>query len=144
VSRAYSRTILLDTSFILALARSHREMANEIRDASIGRVRLATSDGVVLELERLARNGKFPSKALARLALARLKDQGVEIWKTCPAVPSVDTGMLVLALGSRDRLDVATVDYSLGETLSKLGVDVIRPRKKGGLTVKPASSSSLK
>ena len=95
-------------------------------------------------MERLARNGKFPSKALAELALARLKDQGVEIRETCPAVPNVDTGMLVLALGGRDRLDVATVDYTLGETLSKLGIDVVSPRKKGGLTVKPAASSSLK
>ncbi len=144
MSRAYSRTVLLDTSFILALARSHRQLVNEIRDASIGRVRLATSDGVVLELERLARNGKFPSKALAKLALTRLKDQGIEIRETFPAVPNADTGMLVSALGDRDRLDVATVDYSLGETLSKLGINVISPRRKGGLTVKPAASSSLK
>ncbi len=88
-------------------------------------------------MERLARSGKFPSKALAKLALTSLKDQGVEIRETVPAVPNADTGMLVSALGDRDRLDVATVDYSLGETLSKLGVNVISPRKKGGLTIKP-------
>ncbi len=144
MNRAYSRTILLDTSFILTLARSHRQLVNEVRDASVGRVRLATSDGVALELERLARNGKFPLKALAKLALAQLKEQDVEIRETCPGTPNVDTGMLVLALGDRDRPDVATVDYQLGETLSKLGINVISLRKKGGLTFKPTASSSLK
>jgi rRNA-processing protein FCF1 len=144
VSRAYSRTILLDTSFILALTRGHRQLVNEVRDASIGRVRLATSEGVIMELERLARNGQFPSKALAKLALDQLKDQDVEIRETFPAVSGVDTGVLVLALGDRDPLYVATVDHRLGETLSKLGINVISPRKKGGLTVKPATSSSLK
>ena len=123
-----SRTVLLDTSFILTLTKSHRDL----RDAATlgARVVLATTDGVVMELQRLARNGSFRSKGLARIALSELERNKVEVRETHPATPKVDTGIIAVALGDRRKIDVGTVDRQLSRTLSTLGVSVINLHRK--------------
>ncbi len=134
-----SQTILLDTNFILA----HAEMEGfirELRNSRTEQVTLATTDGVALELERLARSGKPPAKVQARIGLSLLENQDVEVRETNPATPNVDMGLLLAALGSKETVKIATIDRVLRESLSRLGISVIIPRNKGGFVARPAAS----
>ena len=92
---------------------------------------MATTDGVLMELQRLARNGKFESKGLAKVALSLLETDKVEIRETHPSLSKVDTGILAVALGDRDRVDVATMDRRLSKILSTLGIRVLKIHRKG-------------
>jgi rRNA-processing protein FCF1 len=137
-------TVVLDTSFILSMLRNHREFDDGIRDSVRGPLRLATSDGVLMELQRLARSGDFQAAGLARVALSVLEKRGVLIQETDPSTPNVDTAILALALGDRGLVEVATSDRRLKHALYKLGVTAISPRKHGGLEVVPGAQVPLK
>src|SRR5215471_4020195 len=129
LTTAAPRIVLLDTSFILALTKSHISLRDAARTG--GRAVLATTDGVLMELQRLARNGKFETKGLAKIALSLLETDKVEIRETHPSISKVDTGILAVALGDRHRVDVATIDRRLTKTLSTLGISVLKIHNKG-------------
>ena len=130
-----SHKVVLDTSFILSMLRNHRELDSEIRDSARGPVRLTTTDGVIMELQRLARSGDFHSRGLARVALSTLGTREITIRETHPSTPNVDTAILALALGDRERVDVATADRRLREACFKLGVTSICPKVHKGIEI---------
>lgn len=139
-----STTVILDTSFIISMLRNHREFDDGIRDSVLGPVRLATSDGVLMELQRLARSGDFHTAGLAKVALSVLEKRGVLIQETDPSTPNVDTAILALALGDRGAVEVATSDRRLKHALYKLGITAISPRNHGGLDVVQGAQVPLK
>ena len=139
-----SRMVILDTSFILSMLRNHREFDDGIRDSAGGPIRIVTSDGVFMELQRLARSGDFNVAGLAKVALLSLERRGITIQETHPSTPNVDTSILVLSLEDRGRVEVATADSRLRHALFKLGVTAICPRKHGGVEIFPGARVPLK
>jgi rRNA-processing protein FCF1 len=139
-----AHNILLDTSFILSMLRDHREFDQEIRNTMAGPLRITTTDGVMMELQRLARSGNFATAALSRVALTTLEKKRIEVQDTWPSMPSVDISILAQALADKGQVEVATVDRRLRALLLKLGVGVIYPRRGRGVVVSPFARVSLK
>ena len=139
-----SRMVILDTSFILSMMRNHQEFDDGINDSARGPTRLVTSDGVLMELQRLARSGDFNAAGLAKVALLSMERRGITIQETHPRTPNVDTAILTLALGNKGRVEVATADRRLRHVLFKLGVTAICPRKHGGVEIFPGARVPLK
>ncbi len=136
--------ILVDSSFILTMLRKHRDFDDEIRKSSRGPVRIITTDGVIMELQRLARSGNFETAGLARIALASLERSRIDVQDTSPSTPNVDTAILLTALAEKNSIKVATVDRRLRNTLFKLGVPVICPRAHAGVVILPGARAPLK
>ncbi len=107
-------------------------------------MRITTTDGVMMELQRLARSGNFATAALSRVALTTLEKKRIEVQDTWPSMPSVDISILAQALTDRRQVEVATVDRRLRALLLKLGVGVIYPRRGRGLIVSADARVSLK
>jgi len=126
------------------MLRQHRDFDDEIRNSAGGPVRIATTDGVIMELQRLARNGSFATSGLARIALSSLERGGIDVQDTSPSTPNVDTAILMSALAERNQVKVATVDRGLRNALVKLGVPVICPRAHGGVVILPSVRVPLK
>ncbi len=139
-----SRTIVLDTSFILSMLRDHREFDTEIHDSVREPLRLTTTDGVIMELQSLARRGDFTRAGLAKTALSVLEKRRILVQETLPSTPNVDIGVLTLALGDRGKIEVATVDLRLRRALFKLGISTIYPRRHTGVVIMPGSRVPLK
>ena len=134
-------TVIIDTSFILALLKNHEEFYEEIRNVLVGPVRIATTDGVRMELQRLARSGTFETAGLARVALEILETRQVEIRETSPSIPDVDASIVAAALSDENQILVATVDQRLKNILFRLGLRAISPGGRRGLLVLPGSYS---
>ncbi len=134
-------TVLIDTSFILTMLKNHKEFGEEIRDISAGPVRLATTDGVVMELQRLSRSGSFDTAGLAKIALAALEKRRIDVLESSPGIPEVDSSILAIALATKDAAAVATVDRRLRHALLKHGLKTISPRGRGGLVISSSRHS---
>ncbi len=131
-------TVLIDTSFFLTMLKGHRNFQQEIRSVASGPVSLATTDGVIMELQRLARRGTFVTSGLAEVALETLGKEGIRIVNWSPEVPNVDTSIVAAALAGKGEVAVATTDRRLRDTLFKHGLKVIFPRGRHRLIVSKA------
>jgi rRNA-processing protein FCF1 len=125
-------TVLLDTSFLLTILRSHLELDKEIRHAVAGPLLIATTQGVIMELQRLSRKGGTSRAGLARGALEVLASHRVAVLSS-QDLPEVDSAILAAALSRKDRVIVATVDFHLREILAKHHLASIIPRGHKGL-----------
>ncbi len=128
-------TVLMDTSFILAMLKDHRNFHEEIRNVLAGHVRVATTDGVIMELRRLSRGGSFETAGLAKVALETFEKGGVDILEASPEIPDVDSSIVAAALADKGAAAVATVDRRLRDALLKHGLTAIFPRGHQGLMV---------
>ena len=68
-------TVLLDTSFLIAMLEQRRDIDEELRDLVKGPVRVATLDMVERELQRLGRTRSSKTGGLAGAALELLKSR---------------------------------------------------------------------
>ena len=69
--RLYSQ-ILLDSNFIIALLRKHRDLEDEIKAEIRGKIAIVVLDLVIWELERLARTRTSAVATWAKASLAFL------------------------------------------------------------------------
>lgn len=135
-------TVLLDTSFLLAMLEHRRDIDEELRDVIKGPIRIATLDLVERELEHLGRTRSSKIGALANAALELLKVRKYPIFSSGIETSDTDAAILSFSLARSEPLAVATVDRKLRAALSRLGLEVVYPMRQQGLLISKAVSPS--
>jgi rRNA-processing protein FCF1 len=126
-------TVLLDTSFLIAMLEQRRDIDEEVRDLVKGPVRVATLDMVERELQRLGRTRSSKTGGLAGAALELLKSRKYSILTSGIDTSDTDAAILSFSVAKNEPLAVATVDRKLRVSLTKLGLQVIYPMRHRGL-----------
>jgi rRNA-processing protein FCF1 len=126
-------TVLLDTSFLIAMLEQRRDIDEELRDLIKGPVRVATLDMVERELQHLGRTRSSKTGGLAGAALELLKSRKYWIFTSEIETSDTDAAILSFSLSKNERLAVATVDRKLRAALAGLGLTVIYPMSRRGL-----------
>jgi rRNA-processing protein FCF1 len=124
------------------MLEQRRDIDEELRDLIRGPVLVATLDLVKLELERIGRMRSSGTAGLANAALKLLVARKYSTFTSGIETSRADAAILSFALAQREPLAIATVDRKLRETLSRLGVRVISPRRYRGLMLSMVPSSS--
>jgi rRNA-processing protein FCF1 len=135
-------TVLLDTSFLIAMLEQRRDIDEELRDLIEGPVRVATLDMVERELQRLVRTRSSKTGGLAGAALELLKSRKYQILTSGIETSDTDAAILSFSLSKNELLAVATVDRKLRAALAGLGLPVIYPMRRRGLLMSKAPSPS--
>src|SRR5438128_7628721 len=87
-------TVLLDTSFLIAMLEQRRDIDEELRDLIKGPVRVATLDMVERELQRLGRTRSSKTGGLANAALELLKTRKYPIFTSGIETSYTDAALL--------------------------------------------------
>ena len=135
-------TVLLDTSFLIAMLEQRRDIDEELRDLIKGPVRVATLDMVERELQRLGRTRSSKTGGLAGAALELLKSRKYSIFTSGMDTSDTDAAILSFSLAKSEPLAVATVDRKLRTALAKLGLPVIYPMRRRGLLMSKSAPPS--
>ena len=135
-------TVLLDTSFLIAMLEQRRDIDEELRDLIKGPVRVATLDMVERELQRLGRTRSSKTGGLAGAALELLKSRKYSIFTSGIDTSDTDAAILSFSLAKNEPLAVATVDRKLRTALAKLGLQVIYPMRRRGLLMSKSAPPS--
>jgi rRNA-processing protein FCF1 len=135
-------TVLLDTSFLIAMLEQRRDIDEELRDLIKGPVRVATLDMVERELQRLGRTRSSKTGGLAGAALELLKSRKYSIFTSGIDTSDTDAAILSFSLAKNEPLAVATVDRKLRASLAKLGLQVIYPMRRRGLLMSKSAPPS--
>jgi rRNA-processing protein FCF1 len=133
VRPSHPLTVLLDTSFLIAMLEQRRDIDEELRDLIKGPFRVATLDMVERELERLGRTRSSKTGGLAGAALELLKSRKYSIFTSGIETSDTDAAILSFSLAKNEPLAVATVDRKLRSALARLGLSVIYPMRRRGL-----------
>jgi len=135
-------TVLLDTSFLIAMLEQRRDIDEEVRDLVKGPVRVATLDMVERELQHLERTRSSKTGGLAGAALELLKSRKYSIFTSGIDTSDTDAAILSFSLAKNEPLAVATVDRKLRAALSRLGLQVIYPMRRRGLLMSKSAPPS--
>jgi rRNA-processing protein FCF1 len=135
-------TVLLDTSFLIAMLEQRRDIDEELRDLIKGPVRVATLDMVERELQRLGRTRSSKTGGIAGAALELLKARKYSIFISGIETSDTDAAILSFSLAKNEPLAVATVDRKLRSALARLGLSVIYPMRRRGLLISKKVSPS--
>ncbi len=130
--RPYSQ-ILLDSNFVIALLRKHRDLEDEIKAEVRGKIAIVVLDLVVWELERLARTRTSATATWAKASLAFLSRRNYPIAEHKPGPSDVDASLIAFALTEKIPTAIATIDRELKSALDALGIPSILPRTRHGL-----------
>ena len=130
-----SLTVLLDTSFLLAMLEQRRDIDEELRDLINGPTRIATLDMVERELQRIGRTRASKIGAMANAALELLILRRYQILSARVETSDTDAAILSFSLAKNEPLAVATVDRKLRAALAGLGLPVIYPMRRRGLLI---------
>jgi rRNA-processing protein FCF1 len=133
VKTGQALTILLDTSFLLAMLEQRRDIEEELRDLINGPIRIATLDMVERELQRIGRTRASKIGAFANAALELLKVRKYSTFSSGIETSDTDAAILSFSQAQNEPLAVATIDRKLRVALSKLGIATIYPRRHRGL-----------
>ena len=135
-------TVILDTSFLLAVLEQRRDIDEELRDLISGPLRIATLDMVERELQRIGRTRSSKTGAFANAALELLKVRKYSIFPAGIETSDTDAAILSFSITRNDLLAVATVDRKLRAALSRLGIATIYPKRHQGLLMSKSASPS--
>ena len=135
-------TVLLDTSFLLAMLEQRRDIDEELRDLINGPVRIATLDLVERELEHIGRTRSSKTGALANACLGLLKVRRYSIFTSELGTSDTDAAILSFSLGRNAPLAIATIDRKLRAALSRLGITTIYPKRHQGLLMSKSAPPS--
>ncbi len=130
--RLYSQ-ILLDSNFIIALLRKHRDLEDEIKAEVRGKIAIVVLDLVIWELERLARTTTSATATWAKASLAFLSKRNYAIAEHKPGPSDIDASLIAFALTEKIPTAIATIDRELKSALDSLGIPSILPRTSHGL-----------
>ena len=130
--RPYSQ-ILLDSNFIIALLRKHRDLEDEIKAEVRGKIAIVVLDLVIWELERLARTTTSATATWAKASLAFLSKRNYAIAEHKPGPSDIDASLIAFALTEKIPTAIATIDRELKSALDSLGIPSILPRTSHGL-----------
>ena len=125
--------ILLDSNFIIALLRKHRDLEDEIKAEIRGKIAIVVLDLVIWELERLARTATSATATWAKASLAFLSKRNYAIAEHRPGPSDVDASLIVFALTEKIPTAIATIDRELKSALDALGIPSILPRTSHGI-----------
>ena len=128
-----SLTVLLDTSFLLAMLEQRRDIDEELRDLINGPTRIATLDMVERELQRIGRTRASKIGAMANAALELLILRRYQILSAGIETSDTDAAILSFSQATNEPLAVATVDRKLRTALSRLGIATVYPKRHRGL-----------
>ena len=142
VRPSHPLTVLLDTSFLIAMLEQRRDIDEELRDLNKGPVRVATLDMVERELQHLERTRSSKTGGLAGAALELLKSRKYSIFTSGIDTSDTDAAILSFSLAKNEPLAVATVDRKLRAALAKLGLPVIYPMRRRGLLMSKSALPS--
>ena len=142
VRPSHPLTVLLDTSFLIAMLEQRRDIDEELRDLNKGPVRVATLDMVERELQHLERTRSSKTGGLAGAALELLKSRKYSIFTSGIDTSDTDAAILSFSLAKNEPLAVATVDRKLRAALAKLGLPVIYPMRRRGLLMSKSAPPS--
>jgi rRNA-processing protein FCF1 len=143
VKTSHALTVLLDTSFFLAMLEQRRDIDEELNDLINGPVRIATLDMVERELQRIGRTRASKIGAMANAALELLKLRRYQIFSAGIETSDTDAAILSFSLARNEPLAVATIDRKLRASLSRLGIaTVYSKRHRGLLMAKSVAPSS--
>jgi rRNA-processing protein FCF1 len=126
-------TVLLDTSFLLAMLEQRRDIDEELRDLINGPVRIATLDLVESELERIGRTRSSKIGAFANACLELLKAREYSTFTSGIETSDTDAAILSFSLARNEPLAVATIDRKLRVALSRLGIATVYLKRHRGL-----------
>ncbi len=135
--------VLLDTSFLLTSLKQRLDYESALERLLGRRLRIATIDRVLYELQHLARVAPWTTSRLARVALELVTRGKIEIIDTDLAVPDTDTSLLEFALESKNPVAIATVDSKLRDLSKRHGLTVISPRSRFELAAAPGTRFHL-
>ena len=135
-------TVILDTSFLLAVLEQRRDVDEELRDLIRGPLRIATLDMVERELQRIGRTRSSKTGAFANAALELLKVRKYSIFPAGIETSDTDAAILSFSITRNDLLAVATVDRKLRAALSRLGIATIYPKRHQGLLMSKSAPPS--
>gem|GEM_PF-5489900 len=138
VKTSHPLTVLLDTSFLLAMLEQRRDIDEELRDLIMGPARIATLDMVERELQHLGRTRSSKIGATANAALELLNVRKYSVLTSGIETSDTDAAILSFSLARSDPLAVATIDRKLRAALSTLGIQAIYPRRSRGLMMSSA------
>jgi rRNA-processing protein FCF1 len=137
-------TVLLDTSFLIAMLEQRRDIEEELRDLINGPIRIATLDVVQRELQSLGRTRSSKTGGLANAAIELLKARKYSNFDSRIETSDTDAAILSFSLARNEPMAVATVDRKLRAALSRLGLPVVYPMRHRGLlmskSVRPSST----
>jgi len=142
VRTSQNLTVLLDTSFLIAMLEQRRDVDEELRDLIKGPIRIATLDMVERELQRLGRTRSSKTGGLAGAALELLKSRKYSIFTSGLETSDTDAAILSFSLAKNEQLAVATVDRKLRAALAGLGLPVIYPMRRRGLLMSKSAPPS--
>jgi len=125
--------ILLDSNFVIALVRKHRDLEDEIRAEIRSKIAIVLLDLVIWELERLARATSSATATWAKAGLAFLSTRNYPIAEHKPGPSDVDASLIAFALTEKIPTGIATIDRELKRALDALGIPSILPRTSHGL-----------
>src|SRR6266540_7249669 len=97
-------TVLLDTSFLIAMLEQRRDIDEELRDLIKGPIRVATLDMVERELQRLSRTRSSKTGGLASAALELLKWRKYSIFEAGIETSDTDAAILSFSLAKHEPL----------------------------------------
>lgn len=142
VTTNYPLTVLLDSSFLLAMLEQRRDIDEELRDLVNGPVRIATLDLVERELERIGRTRSSKIGAFANACLELLRVRKYSIFSSGIETSDTDAAILSFSLARNDPLAVATIDRKLRVALSRLGIATVYPKRHRGLLMSKSVPTS--
>lgn len=127
IIRITMKKIILDTNFLTIPYQFGLDIFEEIKKIISDNFELVTLDGVINELENLAKNKGKDSRA-AKIGLELIEKNQVKIIKT--ELENVDDS--IVEISDEDTI-VATNDKELKQRLKDKGVKVIYLRSKNSL-----------
>jgi len=133
VKTSHPLTLLLDTSFLLAMLEQRRDIDEELRDLIHGPTRIATLDMVERELQRIGRTRASKIGAMANAALELLKLRRYQILSAGIETSDTDAAIISFSMARNEPLAVATIDRKLRAALSRLGIATVYPKRHRGL-----------
>ena len=128
--------ILLDSNFIIALLRKHRDLEDEIKAEIRGKIAIVVLDLVIWELERLARTRSSATATWAKASLTFLSSRNYAIAEHKPGPSDVDASLIAFALTEKIPTAIATIDRELKSALDSLGIPSLLPRTSHGIVAK--------
>ncbi len=118
---------------MISLVKQRRDFEKEILDSVHQKIEIKILDLVTLELEHLARKSSSTTQTWARASLELVAIRSYPVVDHKPGPTDIDASLIVYALSEKGSTAIATVDRELENSLKRLRIPVILPKRGHGL-----------